>query len=216
MTVCFSKSPTCPASRPNTGFTLIELLVSLSILSIIMALGLPSFTDIFKQQRLISATEQLYSHLQQARMESIARSASVTLNFTGTGTTSWLYGFSQGAAVCDLTKEAPTEDNACRLVVNDGDANIYGLNGGDDTADLVLYRFSGSDFSDVKLDLTNFSSAISDKQITFDPTRGISDAGDISLISDMGHKLKIKISRLGMIKVCSPDGSVNNYSKVNC
>jgi len=194
------------------GFTLLELLVSIAILSILLSIGLPSFLNSFEQRKLIAATESLYDHLQQARIESIARSDNVTLNFSGSGTKSWLYGYSQGINDCDLTKTAATDADACVVVINDGDATVHGIDG-NDTDDLVLMRFTSADYDDVTLTLANFSNAT---EITFNPLRGISDSGDISLASDHGHKLKVKVSRLGLIKICSPDGSVSGYSSSSC
>ncbi|PKG82131.1 hypothetical protein CXF85_14630 [Colwellia sp. 75C3] len=197
------------------GFTLLELLISIAILSILLSIGLPSFLDTFDEKRIVGASEQVYGHLQQARIESIARSTNVTMSFSASGSEQWLYGFSQGTAGCDLSQINPIAVNACTVVVNDGDDIIHGDNG-TDMDDLILMRFAGSDFNNVRMNIDNFTSPNSNSQITFDPMRGLSDSGEISLISNNGNKLKIKISRLGMIRMCSPDDSIVGYSSKNC
>lgn len=199
----------------SAGFTLLELLISILVLSILISIGLPSFLDTFDENRLVGASEQIYGHVQQARIESIARSNTVTINFSSPGSEEWVYGFTQGSAACDLSKASPSELNACTLVVNDGDETIHGQNGTDND-DLILNRFVGNDFTDVILSTKNFTNLSSSTQITFDPMRGLSDSGEITLTSKLGNKLTVKVSRLGMVRLCSPDGSVGGYSEVNC
>ena len=176
--------------KNKRGFTLIELLITISIVSILLTVGLPNFTNYFDKSKLITASEQLYSHLQQARIESISRSTSITLSFSGSGTSTWLYGYNQGTVACDLTKTSPTAANACIVIINDGDAIIEGVmraNGvmGADNDDKVLKRFTNSQFADVSMALSGFSNG---SQITFNPLRGISDSGQVTLTSAQGFK----------------------------
>lgn len=192
------------------GFTLIELLISILIMSILLAVGLPSFLGSFDTNKLITASEQLYSHLQQARIESISRSNSITLSFSGSN--NWQYGYKQGTIACDLTKTSPTDNNACIVIISDGDAIIDGKNGVDD-GDKVLKRFTNSQFSDVSMSLSGFSNG---SQITFNPLRGLSDSGQVTLTSAQGFKLTVKVSALGVIKICAPNGSVGNYRASSC
>jgi type IV fimbrial biogenesis protein FimT len=60
------------ASR-QTGFSLIELLVTVTLLSILLALGVPAFTDLIASTKLTSATNTLIGHLHYARAEAIKR-----------------------------------------------------------------------------------------------------------------------------------------------
>lgn len=196
------------------GFTLIELLISISIVSILLAVGLPSFTDDFDKKKLITASEQLYSHLQQARIESISRSNSITLVFAGT--TTWQYGYREGILACDPTKTSPTADaTACMVVINDGDAIIDGLNGGVDNDDKVLKRFTNSQFPEVSMSRSGFTNAVNANQITFNPLRGISDSGKITFSSG-AFKLRVDVTALGLIKVCDPDGSGGFHNVSSC
>ena len=199
--------------KNTKGFTLVELLVSISIVAILMAIALPSYTSNFDRNRLITAAEQLYSHLQQARIESMSRSNSITVSFSGAGTSTWLYGFIQGTAACDLTETSPIEDDACMLIINDGDNIVDGVNGGDDDGDKVLKRFTNSDFSDVSMAVSNFTNG---SQMTFNPLRGLADSGQIILTSSLGLILRVQVSALGMIKVCDPNGNVGLASASSC
>ena len=55
------------AGRPDRGFTLLELLVVLTILGLVYALALPSFSGVFASSRLNTATRDLLTALREAR-----------------------------------------------------------------------------------------------------------------------------------------------------
>ncbi|SFD84561.1 GspH/FimT family pseudopilin [Nitrosomonas sp. Nm166] len=61
------------------GVTLIELLVALSVLSILLAVGVPSFGQFTVNTRLNSYTNTLFSHISLARSEAIKRNARVAI-----------------------------------------------------------------------------------------------------------------------------------------
>ena len=60
------------ASR-QTGFSLIELMFTVALLSIVLALGVPAFTELIASTKLTSATNTLIGHLQYARAEAVKR-----------------------------------------------------------------------------------------------------------------------------------------------
>lgn len=65
--------------RYNKGFTLIELLVTLVIMTIIMAIGVPSFQTTISNSRLTTAINELSTSMNLARSEAIKRNRSVTI-----------------------------------------------------------------------------------------------------------------------------------------
>ncbi|HZN86573.1 MAG TPA: GspH/FimT family pseudopilin [Burkholderiales bacterium] len=65
--------------RTAAGFTLPELLIVMTVLAILVAAGLPSFGEFVRNQRLKTASFDLFSTLVVARSEAINRNASVTL-----------------------------------------------------------------------------------------------------------------------------------------
>jgi type IV fimbrial biogenesis protein FimT len=199
--------------RDETGLTLIELLAALAVTAIVLSLAVPAMTSFFDAKRLIGAAEQVYGHLQQARMESIARSATVVANFDVDGSMSWAYGLSH-RDLCDPSQTTATGANACVLVVDDGDGIIDPGTGVVDIGDLMLMRFDDAEHLNVSMDIDSFSSG--NTEVRFDPIRGTATSGKVLLTSGEGRRLNVMIGLLGRIRICSPDGSVNGYSTAGC
>lgn len=61
------------------GVTFVELLVTLSIFSILLAVGVPSFSQFTANNRLNSYANTLFSHLSLARSEAIKRNTRVAI-----------------------------------------------------------------------------------------------------------------------------------------
>ena len=87
-------------SKPeSSGFSLLELLVALSIGSIILVVGIPSFQGTLDNQRITSATNELVMSLNLAKSEAIKRVAYVSVCKSSNGVscaaagTSWADGW---------------------------------------------------------------------------------------------------------------------------
>jgi type IV fimbrial biogenesis protein FimT len=61
----------------NKGFTLIELLIVIAMMSMTLAIGLPSFQSIIASTRLTSTTNAMVSALQLARSEAMKQHKNV-------------------------------------------------------------------------------------------------------------------------------------------
>lgn len=181
--------------KKSSGFSLIELLITLGILVITLTIALPGFREFFDRERLINATEEVYGMLQKARMESMARSDEMYVNFAS-DSSSWSYGLREGTP-CDPTIEDPALASACVIEVVNGD-------GIEDVNDKVMVRQTNQPHPEIALSytITNFE---------FDPVRGTATAGDVTLTSALGKELQVKVMPLGNISVCSPDGKIPSY-----
>jgi type IV fimbrial biogenesis protein FimT len=65
--------------RLARGFTLPEFLIVITVLAVLVAAGMPSFSEFMRSQRVKTASFDLYSTLVHARSEAITRNASVTV-----------------------------------------------------------------------------------------------------------------------------------------
>lgn len=193
------------SAHSQAGVTLLELMISTLILGIIITVAMPSFSGMGDTQRLIGATEQIYNHIQQTRSESVAKNSAAYIKFAVDGTASWEYGFSTVSGTCSLTVTVPTTANACVIVVDDGDGLVDPGDGSVDNEDLVLMRFTDTEWGDVKLAINAFSSGTA--QIDFNPVRGTSTSGQINVESGLGKQLNINVSLLGRPTICVPSTS---------
>lgn len=68
------------------GFSLLELITTLSIASILLALGIPSFQTLIQSNRMTATVNTISSHLNMARSEAIKRGVRVVLCPSADGT----------------------------------------------------------------------------------------------------------------------------------
>lgn len=67
------------AKRQMHGFTLTELMIVVAIFAVLVTLALPSYNQFVRNQRVKTASFDLFSSLVQARSEAITRNASITV-----------------------------------------------------------------------------------------------------------------------------------------
>ncbi len=67
------ESPCIRSGRFSSGFTLIELMMTIAILAIILAIGIPSFQNLFENSRFNRANDEFISAVNLARSEAITR-----------------------------------------------------------------------------------------------------------------------------------------------
>lgn len=84
--------------KRSRGFTLIELMITLLLAAIILALGVPGFQDIVRNNRAATQSNELVAALSLARSEAVKRGARVSLcpstdQATCTGGTNWANGW---------------------------------------------------------------------------------------------------------------------------
>jgi prepilin-type N-terminal cleavage/methylation domain-containing protein len=207
------------------GFTLLEMVVALAVLGVLVSFAAPAMSNYIKKRKIINATEAVYSQLQYARSEAIARSEDVYASFSANKSTTWAMGVSTTSG-CDPTETDRTAANACTLVVDDGDGNVHGTDpDGDgtaitDTGDLVLKVTSSSDFDGIALGGSGSGSNVSfsggTTQTRFNPVRGTATAGTVYLTLDDEYEMRVVVATIGRIRICSPSGSTNVPGYATC
>ncbi len=75
-------------NNSESGFSIVEFLVSMGILGIIAAIAIPNFIAFRQNSQLNTATRELFSGFQQAKMTAIKRNVNCTITFgRNSGTT---------------------------------------------------------------------------------------------------------------------------------
>jgi type IV fimbrial biogenesis protein FimT len=92
------------------GFTLVELMITLVVASILLVIGVPSFIEVMRNSRTVTATNELVTALNLARSEAVKRGMQVSVRRNGT---QWETGWS---VFSDVDGDGNFED--------DGDATL--------------------------------------------------------------------------------------------
>jgi type IV fimbrial biogenesis protein FimT len=84
-----------------SGFSLIELLITLTVLSIVLAMGMPSAIGWVRAMEVRSSAESLRTALQRTRAEAVARNTRVRISLSNTtGNPGWNVTCVNAAAGC--------------------------------------------------------------------------------------------------------------------
>jgi len=78
--------------KKHIGFTLIELMVAVAVVGVVVAIGMPSFGELLKNNRMVTQANAIIASLQQARSETINRGVSVRIEPLVAGT-DWSAGW---------------------------------------------------------------------------------------------------------------------------
>lgn len=186
-------------ARPTThylkhcprGFTLIEMMIVIAIAAIIMIFAVPSFQDALDRHRLKSVAETMRSDLEVMKMESVKRSAVVSLSIRNDNATTadWCYGLSQSTS-CNCKSTSCVLDGVSKVVSYD---NYSGV------------RITAP----ATTSPTPFNITVEQIRGTITVPTGSTLPYRIRLTSARSKELDIEISALGRFIICSPSGSAN-------
>lgn len=101
-------APALPGRRPfgKKGFTLIEMAISLVVLGVLIALAAPGFREFILQQRIKTASFDMFSSLTLARSEAVKRNGTVFLiPATGGWANGWCVALTSGATCTATTTD---------------------------------------------------------------------------------------------------------------
>ena len=135
-----------PANRKNRGVTLIELLVGISILSILLSVGVPSFSQFSTNNRLSSSSNVLFSSFSLARSESIKRGSRVVVCKSADGLVCTVAGdWSQGWIVFSDLDNSGTKDGGEQITHKSPAMPAgYSFTGNGNVSDYVSFDTQGA------------------------------------------------------------------------
>ena len=130
----------------SRGITLIELLVAMSVLSILLAVGVPSFSQFSTINRLNSYSDTLFSHMTLARSEAIKRNTRVVVckspdGLSCTSSDSWSQGW---VVFVDLDNNADISSDEQILTTMPALPTGYSFSGNTNVSSYISYDGQGS------------------------------------------------------------------------
>jgi prepilin-type N-terminal cleavage/methylation domain-containing protein len=125
--------------RKNSGFTLLELMIAIVILVILAAVSVPIFLSWLPEYRLRSAADDLYAHLQHAKMQAIRNNNNWAVQFVESSNSYTIFSnYVDSSDTGTAVKTINLSDHGSG--VGYGNGNATGCIGGSCPADGVTYN----------------------------------------------------------------------------
>ena len=214
------------SKRKQTGFTVTELIITMALIAIITTLAAPAIGDFFDRRRLVAGVEAVRDELRSARVLALSSASNlrvvsaggVSVNFDRVADNDWRIGVSVNTG-CDPRETDLTEDDACYIIVDDGDSVMDGVDANldgtldsaeEDDGDRVLKVLSSDNYRGANMPNAVAFNPGATTEVTFDPVRGIPvgrRTGTLTFRSDKGREARVAISPIGSVTVCSPAGT---------
>ena len=144
------------------GFTLYELLIALAVLSIVLALGVPSFAQFIQNSRTTAQTNERIAALNLARSEALKRGDPVVVvPAGGDWTAEWQVGLDTNADG-DL---ADDDDELLRVVPGVDPASLAALDKDGDPLAQIAFQGNGWATQEANLTLIAHDCAFSNQRL---------------------------------------------------
>jgi prepilin-type N-terminal cleavage/methylation domain-containing protein len=185
----------------RAGLTLIEILVALGVLGILVALAVPSMSDLLERRRVIAAADELVSLLNYAKAETTALDKQLAVH----------------------TESDPGYPMSCAAVTTSGplDSNCkcyYPVDNMCPGSPLKALRAFQLPLDHVQFTAhATWSNANNADQFIFSRVHqeliGASDYYLDVVSVKRGFKLQVQVNTAGRIRVCSPNGDMSGYPR---
>ncbi|MEJ5211075.1 MAG: GspH/FimT family pseudopilin [Burkholderiales bacterium] len=167
------------------GFTLIELMITIVLMALLLALGVPAFTEWIQNSQIRTYAESTLAGLQQARMEAVRRNAPVEFL---------------------LTSSVPEAANINSLAANAAGPNwvvrVFQAGGTYNADDFIAGRARAEGTANVTINASQSS-------LVFNGQGRLASGGGVTI--DLGSSsaaatrpLRITVSPAGQVRLCDP------------
>jgi prepilin-type N-terminal cleavage/methylation domain-containing protein len=176
----------------KNGLTFVELIISLSIASILIAIGIPAFVRWTQDTAIRSQAEQLQAAILATRSYAVSKNERVRLEFTeATGIASWRIGCVRVSVNCPeiIDSKLFSENNTIRIGVNTSNENTEintALSIGANLPAEISYGAQGAALNQ-----------IIDNEIT--------RIDVMHSVNTNAQRLSIKIEMSGEVTICNPN-----------
>lgn len=184
------------ARHRQRGYSLIEFVIGLVIVSLLLTMGIPSFSNWIQNAHIRTAAEDIQNGLQLSRAEAVRRNLLVGFQFTTTADNNCALSTADGNWVVSLDDptgacaSAPSDTVAPRIIqmraAAEGSVNAAVAAGQSSIAFNSLGRVTNALAGNISIDITN-------------PNGGACIAANGSM-----RCLRIVVSPLGQIRMCDP------------
>lgn len=177
------------------GFTLIELMITIALLSVLLVIAVPSFTEFRQRAALRGAADQVATFWGDARFEALRRNQFVKFGFRTSGT-----NFCLGAQT--TTNQA--DDTTCDCFTA-GACNVS------------AYPSDQSEWRGITVAAATTLGDDDGGVIVINPKRGnVTETGDVGRIflgtpasANANYRLNIDFDRNGRAVICEPAAAAN-------
>jgi type IV fimbrial biogenesis protein FimT len=180
------------------GVTLVELMIAITVAAILLALAMPSYTDIRNKRAVTGAAEQVSTFMALGRSEAVKRNIPVSVRIDNSGT-DFCVGLTS-AATCDCFETDTTSASFCQI---------------DDGGQTTRLALSAAVLENVQMPPVLNSTPL---LLTFDPIRGVLDTANDTTAQVLftsendNYALRVDVNISGRVEICSPaDKKVPGY-----
>ena len=181
--------------RTTEGFTLVEAMVVIAVLTILLAVGVPSYQQFRDDTEVSSAAYALYTDIQLARTEAVKRGVDDIYIYFCTEPDGWCYR---------MTDKDRSSCDSCAATADQCDIGSDGVLRGNDQSHYprttLTTRFN--DTSSQFIDITNRRAGL-----TLGANTATSTEGLISFATN-GKVVNVYPSPIGSVLVCTGSGSL--------
>ena len=134
--------------KKETGFTLIELMIAVSVVGVLVAVALPAYDSMVRNNCMTTATNSLVSSMQLARSEAIKRRqrVNITASNAGDDANEWGTGWTVWAdADADSTLDAGEEIRVTALSCQQASGGTERMTM-DETSDIGTFTYLPTGF----------------------------------------------------------------------